>query len=120
MAHNRIQKTVNNNQEWADVRAGFSDFPPSYYPEKSVELLNCCRASPKLRQLFPYISLGRLGLWRHAPLEAGFADWFWCMYFDKNNYVVSHYDNTKRLLFDTAKAAISFVEQHLYDEYPFG
>jgi hypothetical protein len=115
-----IQKVINNNQEWADVREGFRDFPPNYHPEKSIELINCCRASPKLRQLYPYSSLGRLGIWRYNPMEAGFADWFLCMYFTEGKYYVCTYDNTKRVAFDTAETAIAFFEQHLHIENPLG
>jgi hypothetical protein len=91
----------------------------SYYPAKTVRILDACCASETLRKLFPYISIGRLGIWRVHPNEDGHSDFFWCFHGSEDAYVVSNYADTKKLFFDTPEAAVAFVEQHLYDENPF-
>ncbi|MFD1468489.1 hypothetical protein ACFQ48_09655 [Hymenobacter caeli] len=115
-----VQKMVNNNENWADVRSRFlTNFPPSFHTDKEVELLNLCRASKQLRQLIPFISLGRLGLWRYDAYERGLADDFVCLYYYDFQYVASDISNDKKRFFDTSEAVITFVKQHINDENPF-
>ena len=117
---NRNYQPVNNNEKCADVRIRFlTNFPPNFHPDKAVEIVDLCRASQRLRQLTPYISLGRLGLERYDAYERGLADDFMCLYFHDGRYVASSSDNEKKQFFDTAEATIAFVEQHLNDEKPF-
>jgi len=110
---------VENNQKWQQVRKRLAEFPPHFYPDDTIKLLDTCRASRKLRQLIPGISLGRLTLERYDAYERGKADYFVCLYFYETRYIVSDYDNEKRCFFETSKQAIEFVEQHLSEENPF-
>ncbi len=114
-----ISDQVQLNQEWQDVRKSLADFPPSYHPDKTIELLNHCRAIPDLRKLKPYTSLGRLCLAHNMPVEQLLAEGkqAWnqdspCLYFHEGHYVVAGYDNRDKWLFETAPEAISFVQRH--------
>ncbi|MBC8084753.1 MAG: hypothetical protein H7Z21_16260 [Hymenobacter sp.] len=120
MSDGKGYQAVNNNAKWADVRSRFLiNFPPNFHPNKAVEMLALCRTSQRLRQLVPFISLGRLGLERYEAYERGHADNFVCLYFYDSYYVVSDSSNEEKRFFDTAEAAISFVKLHLDDENPF-
>jgi hypothetical protein len=115
-----MDNKVNNNEKWAEVRSRLTtDFPPSFSPDKTIELLELCRASPELRQLTPFISLGRLGLERYDAYERGLADDFVCLYFYDGRYVAASNSNGEKRFFDTAAAAVAFAEEHLNDENPF-
>ncbi|RZJ88390.1 MAG: hypothetical protein EOO60_11130, partial [Hymenobacter sp.] len=92
---------------------------PNYHPDKTIELLNHCRAIPALRKLKPYVSLGRLGLTHNLPIEQALAEGkqAWnqdspCLYFHEGHYVVAGYDNRDKWLFDTASEAINFLQRH--------
>lgn len=110
---------VENNEKWHQIRSRLAEFPPHFQPDKTIQLLDACRASRSLRQLLPYISLGRLGLWRYDAYERGQADEFVCLHFYDNRYTVSSYDNTEKRFFDSAQDAIGFVEQNIDKENPF-
>lgn len=114
-----VSDQIQLNQEWQEVRAGFADFPPSFHPDKQIELLNLCRAIPALRKLKPYISLGRLCLSHNMPVEQALAEGKTafnqdtpCLYFHEGHYVVAGYDNRDKWLFETAYEAINFVQRH--------
>jgi hypothetical protein len=120
MANDEINRLVDNNEKWAGVRTRLAaDFPASFHPDKTIKLLDLCRASPQLRQLIPFISLGRLGLERFDAYERGLADDFVCLYFYDGRYVASNSGNEEKRFFDTAEATITFVKQHLEVENPF-
>lgn len=94
-------------------------WPPSYHPDKTIELLNLCRAVPDLRKLKPYVSLGRLCLSHDIPVEQALAEGKQaftqdtpCLYFCEGHYVVAGYDNRDKWLFETASEAIDFVRRH--------
>ncbi|WP_354582068.1 DUF6193 family natural product biosynthesis protein [Hymenobacter sp. UYP22] len=108
-----INKVININNTWADVRQCLSEFPLHFYPEKTIELLNTCRANRKLRYLFPYISLGRLGLHCYEPSRFVVHDYFLCIYFYDGRYVVSTYNNERKWFFENAGEAIGFVVDNL-------
>lgn len=69
-----VSDQIQLNQEWQDVRKSLADFLPNYHPDKTIELLNLCRAVPELRKLKPYVSLGRLGLTHNVPVEQLYAE----------------------------------------------
>jgi hypothetical protein len=117
---NNIQQSIGNNEQWAAVRQRLlTVFPPSFYPERTVEMLDLCRASSELRQLLPFISIGRLGLARYDAYERGIADDFMCLYFYDGQYVASNQSNEEKRFFDTAEAAIAFAKKHLSNDTPF-
>jgi hypothetical protein len=114
-----ISDQIQLNQEWQDVRKSLADFPPSFHPDKTIELLNLCRSVPDLRKLKPYVSLGRLCLSHNIPIEQLYAEGKQainqdspCLYFYEGHYVVAGYDNRDKWLFDTASEAIYFVRRH--------
>ena len=107
------------------MRARLAEFPPSFHPDKTIELLNLCRAIPELRKLKPYISLGRLCLTHNTPIDQCLAEGktAWnqdapCLYFHKERYVVAGYDNRDKWLFETKFEAIDFVQRHLVSVPP--
>lgn len=114
-----INDQIQLNQEWQKVRRSLAEFPPSFYPDKTIELLNLCRSVPNLRKLKPYVSMGRLCLSHNTPIEHLYAegkqainDDAPCLYFHKGCYVVAGYDNRDKWLFETASEAIDFVRRH--------
>ncbi|SMB97355.1 hypothetical protein SAMN00120144_0386 [Hymenobacter roseosalivarius DSM 11622] len=110
---------VENNKKWHQIRLRLAEFSLHFHPQKTIEFLDACRASRSLRQLLPYISLGRLGLECYDANERGQSDEFVCLYFHQDQYTVSSYDNTEKRYFDNPQAAIDFVEQSLAKENPF-
>lgn len=106
-----------NNEKWVDVRQRL--ITNHHLSSRTVELLDLCRASKELRQLIPFISIGRLGLERYDAYEKGIADEFVCLYFYDGHYVACNMGNEEKRFFDTAEATVAFVKQHLDDENPF-
>lgn len=119
--NNRVASDhVQLNQDWQQARAHLADLPPSLHPDKTLELLNLCRAQPELRKLRPYISLGRLGLTHNTPIEQLYAEGKQfnsqdspCLYYHEGRYIVAGYDNRSQWPFETAFEAICFVQRHL-------
>lgn len=115
----KISDQVELNQQWQEVRKSLTGFPPSYHPDKTIEMLNLCRSVPDLRKLKPYVSLGRLGLTHNLSVEQLLAESksVWnqdspCLYFYEGYYVVAGYDNRDKWQFETASEAINFVRRH--------
>lgn len=110
----RFQYTP-QHREWDRVRIRLAEFPASFYPQQTAELVACCAQSALLRRVMPYVSLGRLGFGLPGSLPSGplMADDSPCAYFTHGQYIVSSYDNVTQWPFATAAAAIAFVEQHL-------
>jgi len=115
----QVSDQIQLNQEWQQARAQLAVFPPSFHPDKTIELLNLCRALPELRKRKPYISLGRLCLSPNIPVEQLYAESKQainqdtpCLYFHEGRYVVAGYDNRDKRLFETAFEAINFVQRH--------
>ncbi|MBD2767487.1 hypothetical protein IC235_06230 [Hymenobacter sp. BT664] len=116
MSDDKKCQFIASNERWVSVRNRFlANFPPNFYPDRTIEMLDLCRASPRLRQLIPFISLGRLGLERYDAYERGQADNFVCLYFHDGRYVASGIDNEEKRFFDTAEATVAFVKEHLND-----
>src|SRR5689334_3762397 len=101
--------------EWKRVRKRLSEFPEHFTPDKTIEMLDLCTQSEKLKNLVPYVSLGRLCLSRNR-LDDIYAD-NWndcpCMYFHNNQYTASSYDNEHKFFFETAQEVVEFVEQNI-------
>jgi hypothetical protein len=110
----RLQYTLQHH-EWDRVRTRLAEFPASFYPQQTAELVTRCYQSARLRRVMPYVSLGRLGFGLPGSLPSGpvIADDSPCAYFTQGRYIVSSYDNVTQWPFATAAAAIAFVEQHL-------
>ena len=108
------------NKEWGEVRIRLAAFPAHFNPEKTIELLDLCRASPEIRQWKPYITLGRVGLREEISDEQLYAegkqaitDNSPCFYFSEGHYTVAGYDNRDKWHFTTSVEAVSFLRQHL-------
>jgi len=101
--------------EWKRVRKRLAEFPQQFYPEKTIQMLDLCTQSEKLKNLVPYVSLGRLCLNRNKVDDIYAQNWndCPCMYFHNNQYTASSYDNMDKYFFENAKDAIEFVEQNI-------
>jgi len=100
------------NQEWENIRTRLLTLPSHFHSTKTVELLDLCIDSDKLKLLEPSISLGRLRL--------SLTDWnnnscseYGCFYFYNGKYVVSNYDNTQKYFFEKDIDAIVFFENRM-------
>lgn len=82
---------------------------------KGSELLHLYKASAKLEEFTPYISLGRLCLGTEDKNGYPTLD-FCCFYYQDDRYIVSDYDNTEKHRFDSPKEAIVFAEMQA-DKY---
>ena len=98
--------------EWARVRNRLGEFTDHFTPEKTIELLDLCTQSTTLQRLVPYVSLGRLCLSR-SKVGEHYTDDCPCMYYHKDHYTVSSYDNTEKHLFESAQQAIAYVERNI-------
>jgi len=114
-----VSDSIQLNEAWQDVRRSLAHFPPSSYPDKTIELLNLCRSVADLRKLKPYVSMGRLCLTHNISVEQLYAegkqainDDSPCLCFHEGYYVVAGYDNRDEWLFETASEAIDFVRRH--------
>ncbi|WP_148289339.1 hypothetical protein [Fibrella aestuarina] len=98
-------------KEWADVKRRLTaNFPPHFQTDKTIELLEQCVLSDQLKELTPYISLGRLCLSRNTNLTGSGCP---CMYFHNHQYTVSTYDNKNKWYFDSTEEVIEFVKQNI-------
>jgi hypothetical protein len=97
---------------WRNVRRRLAQFPEHFYPEKTVELVDLCRESTKIKNLVPYVSLGRLCL-SSNKLGKPYTDDCPCMYYYDNHFTASSYDNTLKFFFDSATEAVQFVEKNI-------
>jgi len=113
--HIRLEYTP-QHWEWIRVRKHLLALPAPFYPQQAAELVGHCGRSAALRRVWPYVSLGRLGLGLPgSSRERGSlsSDESPCLYFYQGQYVVASYDNSTKWSFDTAAQAVAFAQQHL-------
>jgi hypothetical protein len=99
------------NKEWIDVRERLLDSSRPIDTLKTVELLDLCTKSDKILSLEPCISLDRLCL--QIIMKGEKCIDYGCLYFYKNQYIASSYDNTKKYYFEKSKDAVDFFEKNM-------
>lgn len=98
--------------KWAVVRERLKEFPPHFYPEQKIELLDRCFQSAVLKNYNPYISVGRLCLSNTNIREHYDLGWP-CFNFIDGKYEVANYEHENIHLFDTTDEVVAFVEQEI-------